>query len=248
MNINFLIDKENERVVVSNEKGTMNPREYQDNIEEVLVTQDVVEGLESDYKFLKIGQTSLKEKLENINNKIKNKKNDRKNYFKVASSILAAAPVICAFLFIAINRLEGDYSLLNAGLVGLCADSIPAIVLFGAFPSHLKLSAIKKLEEEKTGIEKEIKDQDLQIFHLEQVLYDAKNQLQYMLKQKEKKNIQNMPTEIQKVPYLEVLTARRQYLIEMYEANKTAKQEPLNQVTPEPKGSLLGRFKKKKQY
>ncbi len=50
MNIEFLIDKEKEKVIVSNEKGKIKSRDYQDNIEDILVMEDVVEFQEEDLK------------------------------------------------------------------------------------------------------------------------------------------------------------------------------------------------------
>lgn len=52
MNINFIVDKEKERVIVSNEEGKLEVREYQDNIEEVFILENIVEGLENNFNLL----------------------------------------------------------------------------------------------------------------------------------------------------------------------------------------------------
>lgn len=47
MFVNYKFNREEENVVVSSDNGVMDTREYQDNIEDILVLQDVIEGLES---------------------------------------------------------------------------------------------------------------------------------------------------------------------------------------------------------
>ncbi len=47
MNINSKFNREEETVTVSNKEGIMDIREYQDNIDDILVLEDVIEELEN---------------------------------------------------------------------------------------------------------------------------------------------------------------------------------------------------------
>lgn len=70
-----------------------------------------------------------------------------------------------------------------------------------------------------------------------------KNQLEYMKREKEKKNIANMSTEIQNISYHEELEYHRSRLEKMLEDNlKYTETEDGQEETV----SILGRFKKRK--
>ena len=67
-------------------------------------------------------------------------------------------------------------------------------------------------EEDLVNLEKDNKDLEIKLFYTRNVLYENKNRLLYISQQKQKLNLQNMSTEIQDVPYLEILENQRAYL------------------------------------
>ncbi len=113
MNIDFLVDKENKRVVVSNKKGIMKPREYQDNIKKVLIKEDVVEELESDYKVLKINRTSFEGRLEDTNKKIEENLKKRKFFILSFITALVGIPTYVCILEYFINMYSYQIGLIE---------------------------------------------------------------------------------------------------------------------------------------
>ena len=246
MNINFLVEKEKERVVVSNQKGTMNPREYQDNIEEILIKEDVVEELESKYSALKINRTSLKGRLENTNQKLEKNFRKRKSFisgFLVALVGIPAYIVVLEYLinmnafqigFIEIKTLIYSY-LLSSGMVAFIGG-------FLAISPDKPFFERRRLKKEKEEFEKCIEEVDLEIAALVQVITKNKAELDELREQKEKNNIDRMPIDVQQISYREALEQELSYLTQLREETKADEQEET-----EKNNSILGRFKKKKR-
>lgn len=53
MNINFKLNKDEECIIVSDENGLMEIREYQDNIRDILILEDVIAEQKSDLELKK---------------------------------------------------------------------------------------------------------------------------------------------------------------------------------------------------
>ncbi len=244
MNINFLVDKEKKRVVVSNQKGTMKQREYQDNIKKVLMKEDIVEELESDYRVLKINKTSLEGRLEDTNKKIEENLKKRKSFiFGFLAAFVGIPAYLCIFEYFVniylyrIGLIEIktfiDSWLLSGGLVVITVALSPDKPFFES----------KRLQKEKNEYETYLEELDLEIADLVQVITKNKAELQELIEQQEKNNIELMIDGIQEVTYREELEMERMYLTQLCEENTIGEEKE-----QEKKSSILGRFKKKKQY
>ncbi len=250
MNINCLIDKENERVIVSNEKGTMKPREYQDNIKKVLVKEDVVKELEFDLVSKKNSKKVYEHKENDIDLKIKKMLKKWKSTKKVILALIACIPIGLVLVFIASEWIVGN----ELALISI--QQIIAVLKFGYYGDLLFilltiiythsedscLSQIKQLIKDKKYIENLIQDLNLEIVDLVQVITKNKAELQELIEQKERNNIEMMSDEIQKISYREELEMEKSYLTQLREENIIVNENEIE------KCSILGRFKKKKQY
>lgn len=236
ININFLVDKENERVVVSNEKGTMDIREYQDNIREVLIKEDIVKELESDYSVFKSNRTSFEGRLEDTNKEIKNTMNQRKTRKKIYFGFIVLAPIL-VYSICTIAGIPFEISLFFGVGTELIYDIM--VLLFVKDVNRQR----KNLEQKKEEYEIYIQELDLKIADLVQVMTKNKAELQELIDQKESNNIEMWPTEIQKIFYREALEFEKLYLTQLLEENTI-----VNPEEKDAKVSILGRFKKKKQY
>lgn len=237
MNINFIINKENEKVIVSNEKGTMETREYQDNIKAVLIKEDIVKELENDYSSLQIQRTAFQGKLEETNKKIEKCRKNKKNYWKLLFCVLLIAPILVNILtYILIKRLDIGIIL----TMGVISDGMYAIIFYFLISmSDSPFVQIKELEEEKEEYEMYIDELNLKIADIVQVLTKNKAELDELIEQKEKNNIQTMSTEVQEISYRESLEIEKSYLTQLSQENAIIEQED------EAKRSILSRFKKK---
>lgn len=70
MNINFLVQPEKENVIVSDAEGKMKVREYQDNIKDILILENIVEGLEKDFNLLNQEKEENDVKIEDLERQI----------------------------------------------------------------------------------------------------------------------------------------------------------------------------------
>lgn len=240
MNIDFLVDKENKRVIVSNEKGTMKPREYQDNIKKVLVKEDVVKELESDYKVLKINRTAFEGRLGDTNKKIEKNRKAKKKYQIMMMCTFLGVPILVN-IFFNITRMPFKTigNLFLGGMIGIFA-------LLSYFLTNLPDSPfvqLKYLDEQKKEYEKYIQKLNLEIVDLVQVITKNKAELQELIEQKERNNIEMISDEIQKISYREELEMEKSYLTQLREENIIVNDNEMDR-----KDSILGRFKKKKQY
>ncbi len=244
MNINFLVDKENKRVIVSNEKGTMDSREYQDNIEEVLIKEDIVKELESDYLTLKSNRVSLEGRLEDTNKKIVDNAKKRKSFIWKFIIALIGIPLYICFLeyFIKIHLYQIGIieikTLFYSGLLGTGAVTLIGGLL--AISPDQPFFEAKRLKKEKNKYKKYIEELNLQIADLVQVLTKNKAELNEIKEQKELNNIEMMSIEVQKISYREALELEKSYLMQLYQENTIMEPEKMGL-----KNYILGRFKKK---
>ena len=249
MNINFLVEKEKERVVVSNQKGTMNPREYQDNIKEILIKEDVVEELESKLILKKESKKVYEQKANDTDLKIKKEKNNWKSFKLNFVKAMAGIPIGLLFVFIFCEWIVGNELvqisvqqliavLKLGGTVDLVAFILVSIYMIRSEDSCL--SQIKQLTEDKKYIDNLIKNLDLEIAALVQVITKNKAELNELREQKEKNNIDRMPIDVQQI-YRETLEQELSYLTQLREETKADEQEET-----EKNSSILGRFMKKK--
>lgn len=240
MNINFLIDKEEERVIVSNKKGTMKPREYQDNIKEILIKEDVVEELEQDYKSLKINRVSLEGRLEDTIEKIKKCKKEKKGYWIIIFFILfGIPPLLEIFLYLIVEQ----FGIVTNLAIGATIDVFLSPIIYLLIrASNSPFVQIKVLKKEKEEFEKYKEEVDLEIAALVQVITKNKAELDELREQKEKNNIDRMPIDVQQISYREALEQELSYLTQLQQDTKADEQEET-----EKNSSILGRFKKKKR-
>lgn len=250
MNINFKINKEEENVIVSNEKGTIETREYQDNIKDILVLEDVVEGLEHDLDGIEKERIKNEQKIKDIDFEIQEKKTWR--FFKKALlEILIGLPPFFCFVsifskWIIEEPIQISLSFFSeALLVGGILDVIVIIYsLFIICSRNFSLMRTKQLNEDRESTERIVKRLDLEISCLEQILTKNKEELHHLLEQKEQNNIQNMSNEILKVSYQDALEIQRTLLSQMqYQRSCEEKQK---QETTQSKDMTLRRFKRLK--
>lgn len=251
MNIDFLVDKENKRVVVSNEKGTMKPREYQDNIKKILVKEDVVEELEFDLVSKKDAKKVYEQKTDDIDLKLKKIQKKSKSSKREFLASIVGIPMGVFFIFIASEWIVGNelalisiqqiITVLKYGVLVDLVISFFAILYVNSEDSSL--SEIKRLGEDKKYIENLIQKLNLEIADLVQVITKNKAELQELIEQKEKNNIEMMSDEVQKISYRKELELERSYLTQLREENIIENKQEVDR-----KDSILGRFKKKKQY
>ena len=102
---------------------------------------------------------------------------------------------------------------------------------------------MKYLDEKKKEYEKYIQKLNLEIVDLVQVITKNKAELQELIEQKERNNIEMISDEIQKISYREELEMEKSYLTQLREENIIVNDNEMDR-----KDSILGRFKKKKQY
>ncbi len=247
MNIDFLVDKENKRVVVSNEKGTMKPREYQDNIKKVLIKEDVVEELESDYEVLEINRTSLEGRLEATNKKIEENLKKRKSFILSFITALIGLPVYMCILEYFVNMYSYQIGLIEIKTIVytwlVSSGAVGFIGGFLALSPDAPFFKNKRLKNEKREYENYLEDLSLEMVDLVQVITKNKAELQELIEQKEKNNIEMMSDEVQKISYRKELELERSYLTQLREENIIENKQEMDR-----KDSILGRFKKKKQY
>ena len=246
MNINWLVDKENKRVVVSNKKGTMKPREYQDNIEAILIKEDIAEELERDYSTLKTNQSAFIGKLEDTNRKTEGLKQFKKEYKKLSLCVLLSIPIIFTIIVIMFKILTPNfYSMIdlttiikNGLLTGVIFDIGTGILLGANYIGSVILKK-HKIEIDITNAKIELERLDLEIANLVQVITKNKAELEELREQKEKSNIELMPITIQEISYSDALELEKTYLTQLKEDNKI-------EENFEQKNLILGRFRKKK--
>lgn len=243
MNINWLVDKENKRVVVSNKKGTMKPREYQDNIEAILIKEDIVEELERDYSTLKTSQSAFIGKLEDTKKKIEENKQNKKSIRNWGIIAFIGIPFYFTILEYFISKALDQYGFLNLTDIFVnfgCSTALISIIGGGflILPDS-PLMEIKRLKKLKQDYEKELERLDLEIAALVQVITKNKAELEELREQKEKSNIELMPITIQEISYSDALELEKTYLTQLKEDNKI-------EENFEQKNLILGRFRKKK--
>lgn len=226
MNINFIVDKEKEKVIVSNEEGKLEVRDYQDNIKDVFILENIVEGLESDFNLLNQKQEENDANIEDLNNQVVEdaswKKRADKRWFWTGVGItifstslgyIAEVPDLNPNIIEQLQNIEVLKSTSFGLGFGFLADGV-------LYKTRNSLRKQYHEEEDLVDLEKEQKQLKLELFYTRHVLYENKNRLLYIAQQKEKLNLQNMSTEIQKVPYLEPLENIRAYLRQLVQENK----------------------------
>lgn len=222
MNNNYKILKEEEKVLVANEK--LEEREYQDNILDILKLENIIEKLEKKLLNKKNILSDEKEILEIIIEDITNKKLNRKVYFTItAMAIIFTTLFVSCFLYASVEiPILSSINILTCtglNLFNLC-------LLTFVFPSYLEKSAIERLEQEKEELEENIIEHERQIPSLELLISQNKTKLEELLKDKTKNNLNKEDTTIKEVSYLEELKKQKQLLAEMYQ-NKHSEEEGL---------------------
>ncbi len=248
MNIDFLVDKENKRVVVSNEHGNMTFREYQDNIKDVLFLEDIVEGLENDFNKLNEEKEKADANVIDIEKRIGEAPIWQKRADKRWYGTSMGAFTFSAFLGYAVNVSDlkanvleqlQNIEVLNSTRFGVNMGIIFAsVILITRY--RIRKEKREENQEDLENVEAEIKDLKLKLFFTKHILFDYKDRLMYELQKKQKSNLQNMPVGIQEISYSEPLENLRNYIKKLYEENKENKQE-----TTKEDNQILGRFKKK---
>lgn len=252
MNINSKLNREEEAVIVSNEEGIMDVRNYQDNIDEILILEDVIEELEIMLSKEANALDIATQKLEDKDLEINEAQKSRKKFWKRFILTMLIAPILgsSAFAFfmtvyeqvpISVHAVYLAISSEEAFVIGIFIEFITILYSMVPAPASLKPSVIKNLNSEKEEIKKCISKYELKIRLLKTTLFENKNTLQYMLKEKSKSNIANISTEIKNVNYYEALEQQKAYLEKLYQDN-CEKQEPSKQ-----ENMILGRFKKRKK-
>ena len=252
MNINSKLNREEEAVIVSNKEGIMDVRNYQDNIDEILILEDVIEELEIMLSKETNALDLATQKLEDKDLEVSEVQKSRKKFWKRFILTMLIAPILgsSAFAFfltvyeqvpISVHAVYSALSIEEAFAIGAFCDTMALMAMLCEAPASLKPSVIKNLKKEKEEIKKRISEYELKIYLLKTTLFENKNTLQYMLKEKSKSNIANMSTEIKNVNYYEALEQQKAYLEKLYQDN-CEKQEPSKQ-----ENMILGRFKKRKK-
>ena len=225
----------------------MKLRKYQYNIE-CLIKEDVVEGLESDLDEKKRDRECYRRKVNDLKLSAKELKKSWKKFTMIILGIMVGLPIylsliIPIFDLINFGILKISYHIIKSAFLTGCCGDIMILILYGVWlisPDSV-LCKIKRLKKEKEEFEKYIEEIDLEIADLVQVITKNKAELDELREQKEKNNIDRMPTEVQQISYREALEQELSYLTQLREETKADKQEET-----EKNSSILGRFKKKK--
>ena len=250
MDVNYKFNREEENVVVSNNYGIMDIREYQDNIEDVLILKDVIEGLNYILFEMETVYNSKVQDLEDIDAKIEKKKKDCIKFCMYFLISVLGAPILMRFVrgfkydesFIQIiqNFFSLSWSdIIYAEKIGCCVSALACILDIDLNPFKTRSLKVKKMKKQS-----EIKDLNLEIFLWKQHIAELEDRLNYLLEKKEKNNLENMSTEVKTISYKETLEREKTYLIQMYQDNCKKMQEPENKSATD---MILGRFKKRKE-
>lgn len=252
MNINFKINKEEENVIVSNENGKMEKREYQDNILDILKLEDIIEEQQIDLSRLDKKKKEKKSRIKEQEKEIQKSYRTWELFKKGFIGMLIGCPIFMVFVSLVCELISSTSPeiiielrhIINGLVAGGISDAIVIVVsTLYVFSEDFPLTCIKQLEIEKKENELSLQEQELEIHLLEQMISKNEKQLEYLEEQKEKKNLEMVPEKVQNISYYEELELQRCYLIEMYEANKSSITNPKKQ---EVKETILGRFRKKK--
>lgn len=246
MNINSRFNREEETVIVSNHEGIMDIREYQDNIDDILVLENVVEELETELAQLEPIYNKMVQDLKEIDTSIKDAKRNCKKFWISILVILLSAPIIMRFTqgfahnenFIQIMQHFFELSWFE-----VLSSELMAFWGFGWILGDYSPFKVRTLKVEKRKKESKIEELKFKISLWKQHILELKNQRAYLLEEKEKNNKKNISTEVKTIFYQEELELQRAYLKQMYQDNCEV-QEEYNSRTQEQ--MILGRFKKKK--
>ena len=245
MNINWLVGKENKRVAVSNEKGEIETREYQDNMGKLLLNEDILEGLENDYSALKNNQIVLKGRLEVTNKEMeKNVKNCKISILLGIIALFGGPVYICGIEYmLKMKWIEMGLltlkQIVSSGIVVGVGIILMEAIIFVCLDTPVKRR--KKLKKQKEDFEKRLEEIEIKTNLLELFLSKNRKLVEKLAEQKENDNIQNVSSEVHKISYRETLELQRSKLERLY-------QDWFDNVEDktEQKSSILGRFRKKK--
>lgn len=249
MNINSKFNREEETVTVSNKEGIMDIREYQDNIDDILVLEDVIEELENILEELGEKKEKIRANIPQLSEEYLYRKNKSRRDIIWCTTVMLMCTVIgyiCSAEYYGFNFSAMFNEIIQNSKV-LCTTLVGSGIGFiGCIWYGISMHSIRKGSNPQQKLEnaqKEEKNLDLEISLLEQKLIEKRNQLNYMKENKSKNNMKNMSTEVKIVFYQEELELQKAYLKQMYQDNCEA-QEEHNSSTQE--NMILGRFKKKK--
>lgn len=244
MNINFKIDKEKENVIVSNEKGTMETREYQDNIKDVLILEDVVEGLEKELDKLNQHHKEVETNRANFEKRIneapqKQKRADKKWYgfsiwafvFPTFLGYATKVSDLKTNVFEQLHNTEVLASTQFSACVGFIFASSALLTRY-----RWKNANWKENQEELENAKTEESNLKIELFYTREILFKYRELLMYQSKDKQKSNLQNMSAEIQEVSYFATLEGLRSYI-------KQLCQQYNEQRTLEDDNEILRRIK-----
>ncbi len=247
MNINSKFNREEETVIVSNEKGIVEIREYQDNIDDILVLEDVIEKLENELAELESIYNKTVQDLEEIDTSIEDAKGNWKKIWICFLVILFIAPIVMRFVrgfldnesFMQIMHYFFELSWVEV----LYSEVMPSVFFGVSIFSNYSPFKVRSLKVKKSKNESKIEELKLKISLWKQHIFELNNRRNDLLKEKEKKNMENISTKVKTIFYQKELELQRAYLKQMYQDNWEA-QEERNSNTQ--KNMILGRFKKKK--
>lgn len=222
MNIEYKYDTGDKTIIVSNEQGELSQKEYQDNIKELLIEENIIEDTNAELNTLKSNEKVLKEKLQNLLKKIEKKKVRKKKAIIGTLMILLGGP-ICTMI---ISSLLFDNSLVNTifgpinqiyfhGIWG----SVLAIIFSGIYINGIReIYGRSNPNEEYEETQKLLKKVQIDIDSLNQILEQAKKRYEDLQIDKSKDNETKMQSnnQIMRVEYRNILNQRKAELQSMY--------------------------------
>lgn len=223
MNIEYKYDKGDQMIVVFNEKGNLNLREYQDNIAKILIEENIIEDTDIKLNKYREEEKNLNEKLQGLLLKIEKKKKEKKRTIKKAIFLWLGAQVFGTLLIYfvfgnwQINTIFGSIKSIYSNMIGF---SIISTTLTAAFigPKYME-NWMNNPNRNYENTKEQLNIVQMEITILEKMLKKSEKKLASLQenKSREKEALIQSNSQIMQVDYRTILEQRKTELESMYQ-------------------------------